>query len=157
MQYDLISRGPVDQWTRISERASRVAVAFTRNGFRQFLRLNERLGSAFLRGAAMRAELARYIAGHEASGVMLDSECQEVRYEAGVYLLLRKVQGIWYITEVFETGEAGHFEPVYYWERLRRGCGYVLAQLLACWRRITNQPGSFLRTDQAGKQWEVRI
>lgn len=96
MQYDLISNRSVDRWTQMSERASRVVVAFTGKGFRQFLRLNGRLGSAFLRGAAVRAELARYIAGHEASGVMLDSECQEVCYEAGIYLLLRKEHGIWY-------------------------------------------------------------
>ena len=80
---------------------------FTRSGWRQFMRLNRSLGARFLRGFVLRYELAAYLTAHEAAGAELDEGCQEVCYENGVYLLLRKMQGMWYITDIFATeGEA---------------------------------------------------
>ena len=72
-------------------------VDFTRSGWRQFIRLNRSLGARFLRGFVFQYELAAYLTAHEAAGVELDEGCQEVCYEEGVYLLLRKMQGVWYI------------------------------------------------------------
>ena len=84
----------------------KVQVEFTRTGWRQFVRLNRSLGARFIRAFILRYELAAYLAEHEAAGVQLDTECQEVRYVDGVHLLLRKSQGIWYITDVFTAEEA---------------------------------------------------
>lgn len=80
-------------------------VEFTRTGWRQFARLNRSLGARFIWTFVLRYELAAYLAEHEAAGVKLDTECQEVRYVDGVYLLLRKSQGVWYITDVFAAEE----------------------------------------------------
>lgn len=80
-------------------------VDFTRSGWRQFFRLNRSLGARFLRGFVLRYELAAYLTAHEAAGAELDEGCQEVCYENGVYLLLRKMQGMWYITDIFATEE----------------------------------------------------
>ena len=68
-----------------NERKHHVQVEFTRTGWRQFTRLNRSLGARFIRAFILRYELAAYLAEHEAAGVHLDTECQEVRYVDGVY------------------------------------------------------------------------
>ena len=117
----------------------RTPVAFTRSGWKQFTRLNRALGARFIRAFVLRYELAAYLAEHEASGVQLDTECQEVRYEDGVYLLLRKMQGVWYIIDAFAAEEVIAYAPVYVWQRVRCGAEYVLARLLTGWRRLTQR------------------
>ena len=97
----------------------RVPVAFTRSGWKQFTRLNCALGARFIRAFVLQHELAVYLAEHEANGVQLDTECQEVRYEDGVYLLLRKMQGVWYIIDAFAAEEVIAYAPVYVWQRVR--------------------------------------
>ena len=116
-----------------------VQVDFSRTGWRQFTQLNRKLGVRFIRAFILRYELATYLAEHEATGVKLDTECQEVRYVDGVYLLLRKSQGVWYITDVFTAEEAIGYEPVYFWQRVKRGASYVLARLLIGWRQLTRK------------------
>ena len=49
--------------------------------------------------------MAEYIAAHEVAGVKLDTECQELRYDDGIVLLLKKVQGTWLITEAEREGD----------------------------------------------------
>ena len=122
-----------------NERKHHVQVEFTRTGWRQFTRLNRSLGARFIRAFILRYELAAYLAEHEAAGVHLDTECQEVRYVDGVYLLLRKSQGIWYITDVFAAEEAISYEPVYFWQRIKRGASYIPARLLIGWRQLTRK------------------
>lgn len=90
----------------------KVQVKFTRSGWRQLARLNRSLGARLIRAFVLRHELSVYLAEHEASGVHLDTECQEVRYVDGVYLLLRRSQGIWYIMDVFAAEEGdGYTHP----------------------------------------------
>ena len=114
-------------------------VDFTRSGWRQFFKLNRSLGARFLRGFVLRYELAAYLTAHEAAGVDLDEGCQEIRYEGGVYLLLKKMQGVWYITDVFCTEEAVAYEPVFIWKRIRRGASFILAHVLTGWRSLTQR------------------
>ena len=114
-------------------------VDFTRSGWRQFIRLNRSLGARFLRGFVLRYELAAYLTAHEAAGVDLDEGCQEIRYEGGVYLLLKKMQGVWYITDVFCTEEAVAYEPVFIWKRIRRGASFILAHVLIGWQALTQR------------------
>ncbi|MBE5791134.1 MAG: hypothetical protein E7322_03140 [Clostridiales bacterium] len=122
-----------------NERRPHVQVEFTRSGWRQFARLNRSLGARFIKAFVLRFELAAYLAEHEAAGVKLDTECQEVRYVEGVYLLLRKSQGVWYITDIFTAEEAVGYEPVYFWQRVKRGASYLLARLLIGWRQLTRK------------------
>ena len=119
-----------------NERRRYVQVEFTRSGWKQFARLNRSLGARFIKAFVLRYELAAYLAEHEAAGVKLDTECQEVRYVDGVYLLLRKSQGVWYITDVFTAEEAVGYEPIYFWQRIKRGASYLLAHLLIGWRQL---------------------
>ena len=114
-------------------------VEFTRSGWRQLARLNRSLGARLIRAFVLCHELSAYLAEHEASGVHLDTECQEVRYVDGVYLLLRRSQGIWYITDVFAAEEGDGHEPMYFWQRVRRGAGCVLIRLLIGWRQLTRR------------------
>ena len=114
-------------------------VDFTRSGWRQFMRLNRSLGARFLRGFVLRYELAAYLTAHEAAGVELDEGCQEVCYENGVYLLLRKMQGVWYITDVFAAEEAVTYEPVFFWKQIKHGVNLILAHVLSGWRQLTER------------------
>ena len=114
-------------------------VEFTRSGWRQLARLNRSQGARLIRAFVLCHELSAYLAEHEASGVHLDTECQEVRYVDGVYLLLRRSQGIWYITDVFAAEEGDDYEPMYFWQRVRRGAGCVLIRLLIGWRQLTRR------------------
>ena len=120
-------------------RLTKAQVEFTRSSWRQLARLNRSLGARLIRAFVLRHELSAYLAEHEASGVHLDTECQEVRYVDGVYLLLRRSQGIWYITDVFAAEEGDGYEPMYFWQRVRRGAGCVLIRLLIGWRQLTRK------------------
>lgn len=114
-----------------------VSIDFTKQGWRQFARLNRTLGRRYIRAFILKRDVAEYIAAHEAAGVKLDTECQELRYDGGVHLLLKKVQGTWLITDVFCTEEAVAFAPVYFWTKIRRGCSLLLVRLLISWRCLT--------------------
>ena len=114
-------------------------VDFTRSGWRQYMKLNRSLGARFIRGFILRHELGLYLAAHEAAGMELDEGCQEVRYEDGVYLLLKKMQGVWYITDVFAAEEAVAYEPVFFWKRIRRGASFILAHVLIGWQALTQR------------------
>lgn len=114
-----------------------VSIDFTKQGWQQFARLNRTLGICYIRAFLLKRELAEYIAAHEAAGVKLDTECQELRYDGGVYVLLKKVQGTWLITDIFLAEEAAAFAPVYFWTEVKRGCNLLLVRLLTGWRRLT--------------------
>ena len=114
-------------------------VDFTRSGWRQFIGLNRNLGARFIRGFILRYELTAYLAAHEAAGAELDEGCQEVCYENGVYLLLRRMQGVWYITDIWVDDDAIAFEPVWIWQQIKRGADYILAHILSGWRQLTER------------------
>ena len=114
-----------------------VSIDFTKRGWRQFARLNRSLGKRYIRAFILKRDLAEYIAAHEAAGVKLDTECQELRYDNDICLLLRKEQGQWLITDIFRTQEAAAFAPVYFWTRVRRGCDLLLARVFIGWRCLT--------------------
>ena len=117
-------------------------VEFTKTGWRQFIKMNQSLGSRFIKGFLLRYEVAAYITHHDASGAFLDSGCQELRYESGIYLLMKQVQGEWLITDIWTEDEPVDFSPVYFWTRVKRGCSYVLRQILIGWQQLTWSPES---------------
>lgn len=59
-----------------------VSIDFTKRGWRQFAAVNRRLAARYIRAFILKRELKHYIAAHEAAGVHLDTQCQEVCYEA---------------------------------------------------------------------------
>lgn len=121
-----------------------ICLDFAKLGRRQFDRLNQKLGAQFIRGFVLRHELAAFIAAHENANAQLDTICQEVHYSDGVYLLLKCVQGIWYITDIFldaiPDGATRTFFPVFVWQSIRRGVRLVLRQVLCGWRETYQQP-----------------
>lgn len=108
-------------------------VEFTRSGWRQFCKMNRCLGSRFIKGFILRRELALYIAAHDVSGVHLDTICQEIRYEDGVYLLIMKCQGVWYITDIWSAETPNDFKPVFFWKKLKQGWKEFLVSVLIGW------------------------
>jgi len=121
-------------------RSSLIRIDFTKGGWRQFARVNRTLGARFIKAFVLRHEVASYIAAHEDVGIQFDTLCQEIRYDDGVYLLLKRVQGEWLITDVCvdesETGsskEKHTFFPILIWRRVRNGVRAVLTQMLCGW------------------------
>ena len=109
-----------------------VSVDFTKQGWRQFAAVNRRLAARYIRAFILKRELKQYIAAHEAAGVHLDTQCQEVCYDSGIYLLLRRTQGTWYITDIVLTDAAAGFVPAFPWERVRTGASGALRRVLPC-------------------------
>ena len=107
-----------------------VSIDFTRQGWRQFAKLNSHLGTHYIRAFLIKRDVAEYIAAHEAAGVKLDTACHELRYDGGIYVLLKKVQGEWLIAGVFCMGETVSFAPVYSWTKVKRGCSEVITRRL---------------------------
>lgn len=58
-----------------------VSIDFTKQGRRQFAKVNRSLGRRYIRAFILKRDLAEYIAAHEAAGVHLDTECHELRYD----------------------------------------------------------------------------
>lgn len=121
-------------------------VEFTKTGWRQFIKMNQSLGSRFIKGFLLRFEVAAYLTHHIENGAVLDSGCQELRYESGIYLLMKQVQGEWLITDIWTEDEPVDFSPVYFWTRVKRGCSYVLRQILIGWQQLTWSPESEVLT-----------
>ncbi len=124
--------------------SSRVIIDFTRAGWRSFEKVNRALGARFIRPFVLRNELAAYIAAHEAQGVFFDTEGEEIRYDGGVYVVIRKMQGVWYVIDAYMTETPAEFEPIYFWQRIQRGINYVLAKLVIGWRVIKTRAESRL-------------
>ncbi len=124
--------------------SSRVIIDFTRAGWRSFEKVNRALGVYYIRPFMLRNELAAYIAAHEAQGVFFDTESTDIRYDGGVYVVIRKMQGVWYIIDAFMTETPAEFEPIYFWQRIQRGVNYVLAKLVIGWRVIKTRAVSKL-------------
>lgn len=117
-------------------------IEFTKQGWRKFTRLNQKLGSRFIQAFVLRREVAEYIAAHEDSGVHLDTICQMLHYDDGVYLLMMKSQGTWYITDIWmEEETVAGYEPMYIWKQMKRGVSMLLARVLIGWQRLISVKG----------------
>lgn len=113
-------------------------VEFSKTGWKQLSKLNRHLGSRFIKGVVLRYEISTYIAHRLADGMPLDCGGQELRYEDGVYLILKKVAGTWYVTDTWATEKPTHFSPVLFWTRMKRGCSELAVQVLIGWRSLRN-------------------
>lgn len=114
--------------------SNRAIIDFTHAGWRSFEKVNKLLGVHYIRPFVLRNKLTAYIAAHEARGVFFDTEGTDIRYDSGVYVVMCKMQGVWYIIDAYRTETPAAFEPIYFWQRIRRGINYVLAKLVIGWR-----------------------
>ncbi len=121
-------------------RNSFYGIQFTRSGWKQFCKVNRSLvggvlpGIRFIRAFVLKNELSAYLTAHEAAGIHMDTDCQEVRYDDGIYLLLRKMQGEWYITDVILAEAPDIFLPIYTVRNVLRGFMSVIALVFTGWR-----------------------
>lgn len=116
-------------------------VAFTKSGWKQYLHMNRCLGTRFIKGFILRLELAAYLESHEAHGASLDTSCLELHYGDGIYLMLMKSQGVWYITHIWAAALPVGFEPVFLWKCIKRGWQTFACKVLIGWRHIiSNKP-----------------
>ena len=151
---------PVAMFNRMAEvtkllfKSTRVSIEFTKGGWQQLLRNNTSLVSAFIQSINIKSDLALYITAHEDKGIFMDTECQEICYQSGLFLLIRKEHGVWYITDVFTTGEDAGFVPVYFWTRVKRGVNLVAARVLIGWRRLTKRMPENKTTVSGGMRYE---
>ena len=116
-----------------------VSIDFTHSGWRKLNKINQQLGALFIRPFVLKNELAEYIAAHEASGVRFDTEGEDIRYDNGVHLIIRKMQGVWHIVDVYLTEIPTSYKPVFFWQRIKCGIDYVLAKFVIGWRAITTK------------------
>ncbi|MGX8706778.1 MAG: hypothetical protein ACSW8J_09380 [bacterium] len=124
--------------TSLLFRAARVRVEFTRDGWEQLMKLYPTPITALIQSVNIKADLGLYIASYEEKNIHLDTECQEICYRPGLFLIIRKEHGVWYITDVITTGMvAADYAPVFFWTRIKRGCNVLAARVLICWRRLT--------------------
>ena len=126
------------RYSQLLLNAMKVRVRFTKDGWRQLSQSKSIQGSMFFRAVTIKNELALYIAAHEQRAIHFDTESQEIRYQNGITLIIRKEQGIWFITDVISTAEVS-FEPVFFWTRLKQGCSFILAHVLIGWRKLRAQ------------------
>lgn len=115
-------------------RSASCGIQFTRSGWKQFCRVNRSLGARYIRAFVLKHELAAYLLAHEAADIHMDTECQEIRYDDGIYLLLRKMQGEWYITDVILADGPDTFLPVYTVRNILRGFMSVISLVFTGWR-----------------------
>lgn len=136
----------------ITARSRSIRINFTRSGWRQFVKLNRSLGTRFIQAFILRRELAFYIASYEAAGKGLDTICQEVRYDDGVYLLLMRVQGTWLITDVVHMKRAPvyAYAPVYTLRRVQHGFNTVITAFFYGWRSFFDKKSYDTKTQNGG-------
>ncbi len=121
-------------------RNSFYGIQFTRSGWKQFCKVNRSLAGGalpsirFIRAFVLKNELANYLTAHEAAGIRMDTDSQDIRYDDGIYLLLRKMQGEWYITDVILSSAPDTFLPVYMVRNVLRGFMSVIALVFTGWR-----------------------
>lgn len=115
--------------------AGNVFVELTRAARKQLARHNSRCGIRLVSMHELRHELESFITYHEMQHVYLDTACQELRYDHGIYLLMKKMQGVWYVTDVFGSYESAACSPVYIWQRIKQGVNWVLVCVLSGWQK----------------------
>ena len=125
--------------TSLLFKAARVRVEFTKGGWEQLMRLYPTPIATFIQSINIKADLGLYIASYEEKNIHMDTECQEVCYQPGIFLILRKEHGVWYVTDVITTGMVVDYAPVFFWTRVKRGCSVLAARMLICWRRVMAQ------------------
>ncbi len=140
------SNGITAEYAINANNANNAIVNMTCNASKQMRKVNAALrktspATPLLFKSVLRTELSEYITQHEAAGAALDENCLEVRYEDGIYVLLRKMQGEWYVTDVVAdkdilNADTVAYKPVYVWQKLKQGLDYAIARILVGWRQI---------------------
>ena len=116
----------------------RVRIDFSKSGRRGFRKVNSSLGKAFIPADRLTRDLAEYIERRIDGGDPMIAEF-DVCYEGGIFLTVVLIGGTYYITEVTNIGTVIVTQAVLVWTRVKRGCDYLLQQMLVGWRCLTDK------------------
>ena len=116
----------------------RVRIDFSKSGRRGFRKVNSSLGKAFIPADQLTRDLAEYIERRIDGGDPMITEF-DVCYEGGIFLTVVLIGGTYYITEVTNIGTVIATHAVLTWTRVKRGCDYLLRQVLVGWHRLTDR------------------
>lgn len=114
-------------------------IAFSRDGWKQFERLNRALGTRYVKAFMLKLELDMFLKAHMNGGHHLDTICQELHYHSGIYLLLKCVGGEWIITDIWQDDIPDDYRPIFVWQRIKRGIVLLAAKVLVGWRSLTGK------------------
>ena len=78
-----------------------VHVEFTDFAFHQFGSIRKTRGYSALNKSTVLEEMALYITAHEAAGIGFNEDCQTIRFDDRLNILMFKANGIWYIADIF--------------------------------------------------------
>lgn len=120
----------------IESRAAHMNVRFSKEGWRQFRKIDRRFGANIIRAYILKRELAVYIVSYEHSGRHFEDSIA-LRYDENISVILENMNGCWYITDVETIDPTADYVPVYFWTRIKRDCSIVAARVLIGWRCIT--------------------
>ena len=115
----------------------RVRIDFSKSGRQALRKVNSGVGKAFIPSSRLMRDLAEYIERRIDGGDPMIAEF-DVCYEGGIFLTVFLTGGTYYITEVTNIGTVFKTQAVLVWTRVKRGCDYLLRQVLAGWRCITD-------------------
>ena len=110
----------------------RILIDFTKSGSRDFRRLNTRNGRPIIPFSQLERDLAEYIERHRDAGHEMIAEF-DVRYDDGVMLTVFLSGGIYYIKGMTAIGEVVAHAAVLVWKQVKRGCSYLMCQVIAGW------------------------
>lgn len=113
-----------------------VRVEMNRSGWRKLSCLNRKLGVNFIRAFILKCELSAYLEMHESAGSPLDTQFQELRYDDGICIIIRKIQGVWYIMDIWMAETAVRYIPLFVWRKIKKGCQEVVARIMAGWQAL---------------------
>ena len=116
--------------------AYKVRVELSNSGWMKLRGMQCECGNRFIQAFLLRWELSEYLQRYNEAGVLLDTQCQELRFDEEICVLLRKVQGVWYVTDIWMIQMAVRFIPLFVWQKVRRGCREVAARILAGWQAV---------------------
>lgn len=114
-------------------------ISFSRDGWRQFEKLNRVLGTRYIKAFLLRLELDAFLQAHADSSHRLDTICQELHYHSGIYLLIKCVSGEWVITDIWQDEAPADFLPIFVWQRIKLGIVYLAAKVLVGWRSLSKE------------------
>ena len=115
-----------------------VSIEFTKQGWRQFARLNASLGTRYIRASSSSGTWAEYIAAHEAAGVKLDTGLSGAALRRRrPFCCSRRFRAHAHHGRVLHGRGRCLCAGLYFWTRVRRGCNLLLARLITGWRSLT--------------------
>ncbi len=107
-----------------------VPVELSNRGWRKLAHVSHQLKGHFAHALVLKHEVSAYLASHEQAGIAFDTQCQELHYDDRIWLLLRKIQGIWYIIDVWLHESVVCSIPLSVWKQVQKYCCKWIIHLL---------------------------